>query len=174
MDYAVVLYFDNETDNIIRQYMSLAADVSGNRYMMDNHIPPHITVAAFSVDDVVPVLSEMLGLEGKIAQGGIVLESVGSFSPNVIYLQPSLDSYLMMAAIEVRQALSRIVALDPLYTPPRWFPHVSLAVKLTQAEHNEALAAVRERFEPISGGVVRLGIMKCNPFRPMANWALRG
>ena len=44
--YLISIYFDKKTDKQIRKLMEQVAEKTGNTFMQDNHVPPHITVAA--------------------------------------------------------------------------------------------------------------------------------
>ena len=45
--YLISIYFDKKTEIRIQSYINDVANVSGNSFMIDNHVPPHITVSAF-------------------------------------------------------------------------------------------------------------------------------
>ena len=49
MKYLISLYFDDNTNKQIYGYMEKVAAVTGNDYMLANHVPPHITVSSFEV-----------------------------------------------------------------------------------------------------------------------------
>ena len=49
--YLISIYFDEKTDKQIRRLMSQVAEQTGNTFMQDNHVPPHITVAAIETRD---------------------------------------------------------------------------------------------------------------------------
>ena len=42
--YAIVLYFDDTTNKIIGNMIERTATLSGNSYMLDINIPPHVTL----------------------------------------------------------------------------------------------------------------------------------
>ena len=49
MKYLISLYFDDNTNKQIYGYIEKVAVVTGNDYMLANHVPPHITVSSFEV-----------------------------------------------------------------------------------------------------------------------------
>lgn len=49
--YLISLYFDTTTEKNMRKLMEQAASTSGNTFMLDGNIPPHITVLAFETLD---------------------------------------------------------------------------------------------------------------------------
>ena len=44
--YLVSLYFDSQTEKTLRKHMEKVAVKTGNAYMAEHRIPPHLTVAA--------------------------------------------------------------------------------------------------------------------------------
>ena len=44
--FLVSIYFDKKTEEKLYILMKRVAEVTGNNFMLDNHVPPHITVAA--------------------------------------------------------------------------------------------------------------------------------
>ena len=92
--YLVSLYFDDKTDKIIRKYIKKIASESKNTYMIDNSVPPHITLSAFETQMENVVIEQIEQLIDKIGQGTIKWVSVGAFLPHVLYVQPVLNTYL--------------------------------------------------------------------------------
>jgi len=52
MEYAIVLYFDEDTEAKLNNLMEELACDKTNTYMIDNKIPPHITLSLFSSSDI--------------------------------------------------------------------------------------------------------------------------
>ncbi len=44
--YLVSAYFDEESDRIIRRHIDRVADKTGNSFMLDNAVPPHMTISS--------------------------------------------------------------------------------------------------------------------------------
>ena len=58
--YLISVYFDRKTENQIQSYINDVASVCGNWFMIDNEVPPHITITAFETlheKEVVEVLN---------------------------------------------------------------------------------------------------------------------
>ena len=47
--YFISLYFDNKTNERIQRYIDKIANCSGNVFMTENKVPPHITVSSFEM-----------------------------------------------------------------------------------------------------------------------------
>ena len=48
--YLISVYFDEASDKKIRNHMKQIAKHTGNTWMLDGNVPPHITIAAFQTD----------------------------------------------------------------------------------------------------------------------------
>ena len=57
--YLISIYFDEKTNKSIEKYIQRVAEVTGNTFMLDNQVPPHITVAAAETKQEDIVLSHM-------------------------------------------------------------------------------------------------------------------
>jgi hypothetical protein len=68
-EYALVLYFDNETTARFQSLIGIAENACGNNYMTKPAvIPPHVTICYFKterIDSVMPMLESKLGRYGK-------------------------------------------------------------------------------------------------------------
>ena len=92
--YLISVYFDEGTNNRIQQYMNQVAKKTGNSYMLEGNVPPHITISSFETEDiskVIPLLEENLS---KVKQGIVKWTSVSAFLPYVLYIAPVLNHYL--------------------------------------------------------------------------------
>ena len=52
LSYAVTLYFDDKASLEIRKLTKVLSTVTGNDYMLQNNVPPHLTLGMFHADDV--------------------------------------------------------------------------------------------------------------------------
>ena len=67
--YLISAYFDKNTTEQLQKYIDRIAVVTGNSFMVDNQVPPHLTLAAIearSVDALVPAFES---LHDKLQQG---------------------------------------------------------------------------------------------------------
>ena len=49
--YLISIYFDPKTNKKIQQYINKVARQTGNTFMLDGNVPPHITISAFETID---------------------------------------------------------------------------------------------------------------------------
>ena len=49
--YLISAYFDKNTTEQLQKYIDKIAVVTGNSFMVDNQVPPHLTLAAIEAEE---------------------------------------------------------------------------------------------------------------------------
>ena len=170
--YLISIYFDEKTDRKIRGYMEKIAERTGNGFMVDNHVPPHITVAAIETKHEDLVMERLGSMD--VHAGGIQFVSVGSFVPQVLYLEPVLNRYLHELSVKVSEAVKDIpeTIISSYYQPFGWLPHCTLGKQLTKEQALEAFSIMQNSFAPFEGKVTRIGLAVTNPHRDIGVWEI--
>ena len=174
MQYLVSLYFDEKTDKIFREHIKKVADKSGNAFMTDHHVPPHITIAAFETGDEEGAISSVeKGIEGLKSES-LLWVSVGALPSGVLYAAPVLNRYLQEMSEKLYEQIKTIkdVKISKFYQPFQWFPHTTIAKKLTKEEMETAFAALQWDFTYREGKVVRIGLATKQPYKEIKEWKL--
>ena len=173
--YLVSLYFDKKSDARIRQYINTVAKRTGNTYMLDGKVPPHITISAFETRNEKQVIDRLNTCMNQQQKGRVQWASVGAFFPNVIYISPVLNVYLHELSVSVYDAVKGVedMIIRKCYQPFSWLPHTTIAKKLSQEEMRTAFMVLQESFGMFSGDVVRIGLAKTNPYEDIVTWELK-
>ena len=167
--YLITAYFDEKANQRINSLIHKIADQTGNLFMTENHVPPHLTISsveARSEDVLLPVVNEM---EHRLKKGRIQLVSVGMLFPYVMYITPVLNQYLQSLSQTVYDAVCDIedTSVSKFYRPMQWLPHVTVGKKLTKEEMQIAFSIVQNGFVPFEAEVVEIGLSKTNPHRDL-------
>ncbi len=162
--YLISAYFDSNTNKILQKYIDNIAAASGNQFMVDNNVPPHLTLSAIeakSVDVLVPAFED---LRGRITSGEIEIVTVGQIMPKVIYAAPYLNSYLNELSKSIYSTFADIpeTTISKYYKPLSWLPHITLGKTLTTCQMQEAFKVTQD-FKPFTGQIVKIGLAKVNP-----------
>ena len=163
--YLISAYFDEMTERELLRYIERIAQKSGNMFMVDKHVPPHLTVSAVEVRNGELLLPYMERLRECLVRGTISIVSVGALLPYVLYLTPVLNAYLQDLSQQIYAVVSEIpkVRISKYYRPMQWLPHVTLGKTLTKEQMQTAFAVMQEGFVPFHGEIVRIGLAKTNP-----------
>lgn len=163
--YLISAYFDDAANRKIERYIFRIAEKTGNTFMTENQVPPHLTVSALEARDTRILLPYIPKLESKIPGGELQFVSVGSFFPYVLYMTPVLNEYLQNLSGIVYDAMSGIegVSVSRYYRPMQWLPHITLGKTLTKEQMREAFAVMQDGFAPFTGRITEIGLAKVNP-----------
>ena len=74
--YLVSVYFDNTATKRIQTLVEQIAAASGNHYMTEKQVPPHLTLSSIearSIDVLIPAVKQ---LENKLRQGTVQFVTV--------------------------------------------------------------------------------------------------
>ena len=167
--YLISIYFDNETEDRLNLTMQRVAKTTGNQFMLDNQIPPHITVASVETKHESDLIARIESITKNLKQGEIKFVSVGSFSTKVVFVQPVLNEYLHQLSEIYNKELRKeeAVEIDKRYEPFHWFPHTTLAKYLTKDQMKAAFEIMQNQFGPFEGTITSIGLASTNPYRDL-------
>jgi 2'-5' RNA ligase len=172
--YLISAYFDDNTNRLLQVYIDRIAKATGNNFMTDNHVPPHLTLLAIEARDVKTLALGFESLEGKLNATSIHIVTMGQMLPYVMYVAPVLDSALFGLQNTVTDAFKTIpeTTISKYYLPYSWFPHITLAKKLQKDQMQTAFCVMQERFQPIKGAITKIGLAKVNPHKDICMYHL--
>lgn len=172
--YLISAYFDDETNNRIQQYINQVAKKTGNTYMLDGKVPPHITISSFETKDIEQLIPLLKRTVSRLQQGSIQWASVSAFLPYVLYLSPVLNTYLHGLSVEITTCLEQVegIQLSPYYQPFSWMPHTTIGKKLSREEMQIAFQVLQHQFGPFNGTITRIGLAKTNPYEDIITFDL--
>lgn len=163
--YLISAYFDEATNKIIQRYVEKISQKTGNTFMTENKVPPHMTISSVEARNGELLIPYVAQLEEQLFQGEIQFVSVGMFFPYVMFLSPVLNAYLQGLSEKVYQVVSQTpeVSVSRFYQPMQWMPHITLGKKLNKEQMKIAFEVMQEGFATFSGTVTSLGLAKTNP-----------
>ena len=165
--YLISIYFDEKTDKKIRYLMEQIAKNTKNNTLLEDHVPPHITLLAFETNNEEEAVLTLKKCAEKLSQIDIQWVSVSTFLPYVIYLAPLLDENLFHMSKTVFDTFSKMsnISINKYYKPFQWMPHTTVGRKLNPKEMQIAFETLQKQFGVFSGTVKKIGLAKTNPHR---------
>ena len=172
--YLISIYFDKKTEHRIQSYINDVAEKSGNTFMTDNNVPPHITLSAFESLHEEIVLNNLNRVMKELSKDKIEWVTVGTF-PTVIFIQPVLNEYLHNMSSVIYESIKNIpdTKVSKYHKPFSWLPHATIAKQLLEEEMRKAFDVLQKSFGIFEGNVVRIELAKKNPYRVIASWELK-
>lgn len=172
--YLVSIYFDEKTNKRIQRYINEVAEKTGNTFMLDGNVPPHITVSAFETLDEEQAIRVLSHVATELQRGVLQWASVGQFFPYVLNIAPVLNEFLHDMSVQICDAISQIdaVKISPYYQPFQWLPHTTIGKTLSKEQMRVAFEVMQNNFGMFEGEVIRIGLAKPNPHRDIMSWEL--
>lgn len=173
--YAVTLEFDKISAKKMQEMIERTARVTGCDQMVQQKVPPHVTVCCLEGDNDEALLAEMEEIAASMSKQTLRFANIGVFNPLVIYLGPIMNEFLLDTNRVVNERLLKYAEVGNKgnYLPNRWVPHVGIALKLTPDALDVAFDIVREMFTPFEATVERIVLAKAEPYEEMKSWELK-
>ncbi len=170
--YLVSIYFDEKTEERLKKYIEQVAEKTGNTFMIDGKVPPHITVGAFDTKNEADVIECLDKLLGTWKQGKVQLAAVGTFQTSSIYLSAVYNEYLHEMCKSVCEILENVdnTLIRRNYKPFQWLPHVTIGKTLSKEQQLLAFEELQHSFGMMEASVVRIGLSKTNPYKDIRVW----
>ena len=172
-----MLCFDQNTESQFNNIFTSIIDGGVSNYMVEAKVPPHITVAYFSADEIEPIINEMDSHVSEFSTGNIIWASLGTFVPKVLFAAPVMNEYLLNTCINANRLIKPLCEngeAGRFYLPYNWVPHTTLALDLDNESLKKAFGIVSQQFTFISGQGNRLLLVeaKSNPYNIIKTWEL--
>lgn len=172
--YLISVYFDEKTNQTLQRYINQIAEKTGNTFMTDNRVPPHMTLASIEARDISVLEPVFNRLEGKLQSGQIQFVSVGQFLPYVLFTTPVLNAYLSGLSTQVYEAFRDIpeTSYSRYYKPLSWLPHVTLGKTLDKEQMRKSFQVMQDNFVPFEATITEIGLAKVNPHEDVMRFEL--
>ena len=111
--YLISVYFDTAATKRIQTLIEQIAAASGNHYMTDKKVPPHLTLSAIEARSVDVLIPSVQQLDGRLRQGTIQFVTTGQFFP--MFCTPCLCWTLTCKTLHGRLAMLWLAFLRRLW-----------------------------------------------------------
>ena len=172
--YLISIYFDEKTNKILQRYIDRIAEKSGNYFMIENKVPPHMTIASIEARNVNVLKPAFEDLNGKLCAGNMKVVSIGQLFPYVLYATPVMNQKLFDLSGEIYKAFCDIpeTTLSEYYKPFSWLPHITLGKTLDKVQMQKAFQTMQEKFIPFKARFGEIGLAKVNPHEDVTKFTL--
>lgn len=172
--YLVSIYFDEKTNERLKSYIEQVAKKTGNTFMIDGKVPPHITVGAFETKNEIQAKAVLEETLANRKQGKVQLVSVGTFQTSSIFISAVYNEYLHEMCKSVCHALESVdnTVIRRNYQPFHWLPHVTIGKTLSREQQLAAFEELQHSFGPLEASVVKIGLSKTNPYMDICTWKM--
>ena len=174
--YLISAYFDEKTNKTLSGYLDGVAKACGNTFMLDNNVPPHLTILSIEARDEEAVVEKSSAIMKTLSSGDILIPTLGQILPGVIYGAPVINEYLMDMQIKLYDALKDVngLSFSKYYQPYSWMPHITLGKTLDSEQMRDAFSYLQKSFVPLEARVEEIGIAKTNPHKDIVRMSICG
>lgn len=132
--YLITAYFNEKANRTIQQLISTVAKRTGNTFMTDHQVPPHMTISSIEARsaDVLKEPFTDLRMAHQLKKTRIRFVSPGQLLPYVLYITPVLNDELQELSRSVYEKMSGIpeTTISRVYKPGSWLPHTTIGKTL--------------------------------------------
>ena len=169
MIYAIAIHFDVESTEKINEKIIEIAESNINPYMVNNKIPPHLTISLFETFDEFNREKFLKAIYLNTERESIEIYDIAMFEPKVIYYAPKKSDFLIeLNQIATKKLIELGIESDKYYLSDNWVPHIALGVQLTCSEIERAYEIVKKDFEAFTVRIEKIVLAKCNPYSEIA------
>jgi hypothetical protein len=176
MGYAVLLYFDDRTEQsildlrhaLIEQGIPSILDKAGDR--------PHVSLAGFSNVDCDILISLVQEYANGIEPFNVQLSSISTFPTDekVLFLSPTPTIQLLTVHQEFHQRLAKSKLISsPYYVLENWVPHCSVEMNIPDDQFPKAIEFCSKVFKPIRGQFQEIGVIEFPPIHQLGGFRLK-
>jgi 2'-5' RNA ligase len=166
MPYAVELYLDATTEQLVRGLWRTLAEAGVSQAMLAEGFYPHITLGIANQLDSAALWPELSAMARRTCPQPVTLSHFGVFpNPEAVLF---LGATVTRSLLDMHEAFSQLFeayAQEPwgYYRPGHWVPHCTLALYLDPAGISQALNICLPVGLPIEARVEGLGVTEINP-----------
>lgn len=174
--FLVSAFFDPLTNRTLQNMINGIADVTGNQFMLEFKVPPHLTFLQIQTRTGQDQLEQALkNLKGKLKPVPLTFASCGDGIPNVVFAKVRMTDELKSQMNLVYEEIIKIpdIKINPHYLPENIFPHVTLGKTLTREQQVVALDYLNKNFSMFEGILSEVALTCGKPPYPLVHFSLR-
>ena len=163
--YLISAYFDNKSTKALKRHIDSIAEVTGNCFMTDNNVPPHMTITSIEARRGELLVPAFEFVASQLQQGKIIIPTIGQLLPYVLYAGVVPNTYLNDVQRAFLEEIGKLpeVSFSKYYMQDSWLPHITLGKTLSENQMRTAFDIMRKTFRPIEAEIVSVGLAKTNP-----------
>jgi 2'-5' RNA ligase len=175
MPFAVHLFFDANTEAIIKSGWRKLADTGLAPYMHQSANRPHISLAIYqqvNLKECEQLLKSFAGTRNRLP---VDFQHLGIFSttPATVFLGTTVTVGWLELHRQIHEILRPICTdPNPYYLPGKWVPHCTLALELEPRSITQVLDIGLQISLPLNGEITEIGVIEFRPVRHLFGYPL--
>jgi hypothetical protein len=176
MPFAIVVYFDPATEEIIHENWRKLAEREIDTYLYQSENRPHIKLEMFENIDLGKCKERIKEISKRTKKIDIIFKNIGilPLENPVIFLGPTTTKELLSLQYDVINATSDISqALNPeFFLPGLWTPDCQLTVRISKGKLLNAIYTAIEIPIPMNSIISEIGVLEYHPAKKLFAYSL--
>lgn len=164
MQYAIELYFDKATEDIIFSLAQKIADANISTKFLEWKTRPHLTLGCFNDVDEEKCMEKLKAFVDTHKIMPAYIGSVGMFNDTkTIFLSPIMNRSMYQFQGELHEYFEELDTRGwEWYCPEKWVPHCTVALTGEDSDQAffDACNLILHEFRKIAGEFVSIGLVK--------------
>ena len=163
MAYAVSIFFDEQTDTLVRHTWAHMAEAGISALLSYGPYRPHLTLAIYDELNVNAFVHALTSLVMPQKAFPVVLPYLGVFTGGevAVFLAATVSQTLLTLHQRVHALLPLYgTGPHPYYLPDSWNPHCSIARRIDEKAIPQAVALCLGLSLPLQGHIASVGIIE--------------
>lgn len=169
MSYSTELYFDQDSENKIKEYLNIIKREGIENLFYNLGALPHISLAVYN--DNINHLELIKNLEKfQLNKVNISFKNIGYFcsNENAIFLCPKINYELLDLHKRYHEEFREYIKNEwEYYLPENWIPHCSIAFEVSNEDFIKTIRILKNDFEPIDVTIEKIGFIRSRPIEKL-------
>jgi len=171
MPFAAVIYFDSQTEEIIRHIWKVLADKQIDLYLYRSENRPHIKLGMYETVNLEECRKRIKTIADGNRKMEIFFQNIGIFPLDepIVYLGSAATKQLLDMQIELANRTSDVsIGMNSQYfAPGLWTPDCQLTVGIKKGKLFEAIKIAMEIPIPLKGIISEIGVIEFHPVKKL-------
>ena len=177
MAYAVHVFFDQNTDVLVRNIWEELAKNNLETYMYESGNRPHLTLEIFEDINIEIAQISLFNFSKSRSSIPISFQQIGLFpSPEkVVFWAPVVTDELLHFHNDVYEIFQFCNSnKSPYYAPGRWTPHCSLAMEIDDQKNIQQIIEICSTLpSPHEAIITEVGLISFRPVKQICTYELK-
>lgn len=179
MFYSIGLYFDNETDQLVRNVWKKLSEHQLPDYYFRSENRPHITLAIFSGTDIEKAERLLFQFSQSSRPFSLSFQQIGMFTgPDwTVFWAPVVTMKLLELHADLHQKFSPFSTFPDFtyYNPDKWIPHCGIAMEIKEYQQiPQILEYCQGLTKSHEARITEIGLISFRPVNHLFSFPLSG
>lgn len=176
MGYAIVGYFDQDSDEKIKALWKALADIGVDNYLINSENSPHIKFAMFNSIDLPSVQNELRLLSKRFEKINIHFKKYGLYPGDKPFVTIDIadNNDILKLHMEIQNTINQLGVKDNrgYFDAGIWKPDCQLTISFDKTKLATAIDYLADTSMPFNGKLEKIGVIEFSPAKQLFSYPL--